>query len=113
MPSTTPQLIHLPPSLPSPLLTIQPQTETEAILIAALQEYQNLNETLTNQNIALQSHNLLNEVYCGNVKSALQFQGKKKEKGKQTLTGSLACLVTGDEFYEARVNMQKESQIEE
>ena len=111
MPSTTPQLIHLP--LPSPLLTIQPQTETEAILIAALREYQNLNETLTNRNIALQSHNLLNEVYCSNTKSALQFQGKKKEKGKQTLTGGLACLVTGDEFYEARVNMQKESQIEE
>lgn len=111
MPSTTPQLIHLP--LPSPLLTIQPQTETEAILIAALREYQNLNETLTNRNIALQSHNLLNEVYCGNAKGALQFQEKKKEKGKQTLTGGLACLVTGDEFYEARVNMQKESQIEE
>ena len=52
-------------------------------------------------------------MYCGNAKGALQFQEKKKEKGKQTLTGGLACLVTGDEFYEARVNMQKESQIEE
>jgi hypothetical protein len=112
MPSTAPQLIHLPQT--SPLLTIQPQTETEAILLAALREYQNLNDSLTNRNIALQSHNLLNEVYCGNAKGALQFQEKKKQtKGKGTLTGILACLVTGDEFYEARVNMQKESRIEE
>jgi hypothetical protein len=112
MPSTIPQLIHLPQ--PSPLLTIEPRTETEAILLAALREYQNLNQSLTNRNIALQSHNLLNEVYCGNAKGALQFQEKKKQKkGQGTLTGGLACLVTGDEFYEARVNMQKESQVEE
>jgi hypothetical protein len=53
-------------------------------------------------------------MYCGNAKGALQFQEKKKQKkGQGTLTGGLACLVTGDEFYEVRVNMQEECWIEE
>jgi hypothetical protein len=111
MPTTTTQTICLPQL--SPLLSIQPQTETEILLLAALRESHHANENLANRNIALQSHNLLNEAYCGNAKGALQFQEKKKQKkGQGTLPEGLACLVTGDTFYESRVNMEKDQRID-
>ena len=101
MPKTLIQtIIH---SKPSPLLAIQPKTKTEILLLAALRESQINNETLADQNIALQATNILNEVYCSNAKGALQFQEDKK---KQKTTGGalpdgLARVLTADKFYEA------------
>jgi len=93
---------------PSPLLTIQPKTETELLLIAALQESQEMNDSLANQNVAKQASNLLNEVYCSNTKGALQTQeNKRKKKGTGTLPDGLACVLAADEFYEAHVNFEK------
>ena len=107
MPTTLTQTITR--SKPSPLLSIQPKTETELLLIAALRESQEMNDSLTNRNIALQASNLLNEVYCGNAKGALQTQeNKRKKKGTGTLPDGMACVLTADEFYEARVNFEKE-----
>jgi hypothetical protein len=95
MPTTTTQTICFPQL--SPLLSIQPQTEMEILLLTALRESHHANENLANRNIAPQSHNLLNEAYCGNAKGALQFQEKKKQKkGQGTLPKGLACLVTGN-----------------
>jgi hypothetical protein len=71
MPKTLRQTITR--SKPSPLLAIQPKTETEILLLAVLRESQMNNKTLTDQNIALQATNILNKVYCGNAKGALQF----------------------------------------
>ena len=108
MPKTLTQTITR--SKPSPLLAIQPKTETEILLLAALRESQMNNETLANRNIALQATNILNEVYCGNAKGALQFQEDKKKK-KTTggaLPDGLARVLTADEFYEAHQNFEKE-----
>jgi hypothetical protein len=67
------------------------------------------NETLANQNIALQATNILNEVYCGNAKGTLQFQeDKKKKKTTGTLPDGLACVLTADEFYKACQIFEKE-----
>jgi hypothetical protein len=111
MPTTLTQTITR--SQPSPLLAIQPKTETELLLIAALRESQEMNDSLANRNIALQPTNLLNEVYCGNAKGALQTQeNKRKKKGTGTLPDGLACVLTGDEFYEARVNFEKGQRTE-
>ena len=68
------------------------------------------NKTLADRNIALQATNILNEVYCGNAKGALQFQEDKKKK-KTTggaLPNGLARVLTADEFYEAHQNFEKE-----
>lgn len=112
MPTTITQTIFHPK--PSPLLAIEPKTETEILLLAALQEYQKTNEDLTNRNIALQAGNLLNEVYCGNAKGALQFREEKKgKKGQRTLLEGLPCLLTGDNFYEQRVNLEKGRRADE
>ena len=111
MPSTITQTISLP--RPSPLFSIKPETETEILLLAALRESQETNEKLTNRNIALQANNLLNEVYCGNTKGALQFQeDKRKKKGQGTLPDGLACVLTGDHFYEERVNFEKKQRAD-
>jgi hypothetical protein len=85
------------------------------LLLAALQESHKSNEYLTNQNIALQAGNLLNEVYCAKVKGALQFQEEKKKKKKRqgTLPDGLPRVLTGDRFYEERVNFEKEHEAEE
>ena len=56
MPKTLIQTITR--SKPSPLLAIQPKTETEILLLAALQELQMNNETLADRNIALQATNI-------------------------------------------------------
>ena len=107
MPTTLTQTITH--SKPSPLLAIQPKIETELLLIAALRESQEMNNSLTNQNIALQASNLLNEVYCGNAKGALQTQeNKRKKKGTRSLPDGLACVLTEDKFYEACINFKKE-----
>jgi hypothetical protein len=112
MPTTLTQTITR--SKPSPLLAIEPKTETELLLIAALRESQEMNDSLANRNVALQASNLLNEMYCGNAKGALQTQEKKKEKkkGTGTLPDGLACVLTADEFYEARVNFEKGQRTE-
>jgi hypothetical protein len=111
MPTTLTQTIAR--SKPSPLLSIQPKTETELLLIAALKESQEMNDSLANRNIALQASNLLNEVYCGNAKGALQTQeNKRKKKGTGTLPDGLACVLTADDFYEARVNFEKGQRTE-
>jgi hypothetical protein len=111
MPTTLTQTITR--SKPSPLLSIQPKTETELLLIAALRESEEMNDSLANRNIALQASNLLNEVYCGNAKGALQTQeNKRKKKGTGTLPDGKACVLTADEFYEARVNFEKGQRTE-
>ena len=110
MPSTLTQTITR--SKPSPLLLLQPKTETEILLMAALRESQEANDSLLNRNIALQAGNLLNEVYCGNTKTALQTQETKKKKVTGTLQDGLARVLTADESFEARVNLEKEQMNE-
>jgi hypothetical protein len=113
MPTTLTHTISHPQ--PSPLLSIQPTTEIEVLLLAALQESHKSNEYLTNRNIALQAGNLLNEAYCAKAKGALQFQEEKKKKKKRqgTLPDGLPRVLTGDRFYEERVDFEKERRAEE
>jgi hypothetical protein len=110
MPSTLTQTITR--SKPSPLLLLQPKTETEILLMAALRESQEANDSLLNRNIALQAGNLLNEVYCGNAKTALQTQEAKRKKVTGTLPDGLARVLTADEFFEARQNFEKDQRSE-
>jgi len=110
MPSTLTQTITH--SKPSPLLALQPQTENEILLMAALRESQEINDSLLNRNIALQAGNLLDEVYCGNAKVALQTQETKKKKVTGTLPDGLACVLTADEFFEAWVDFEREQRSE-
>jgi hypothetical protein len=110
MPSTLTQTITR--SKPSPLLSLQPKTETEILLMAALRESHEINDSLLNRNIALQAGNLLNEVYCGNAKTALQTQETKKKKVTGTLPDGLARVLTADDFFEARENFEKEQRSE-
>lgn len=110
MPSTLTQTITR--SKPSPLLSLQPKTETEILLMAALRESQEANDSLLNRNIALQAGNLLNEVYCGNAKTALQTQETKRKKVTGTLPDGLARVLTADDFFKARVNFEKEQRNE-
>lgn len=110
MPTTLPTTI--PRTTSQPLLAIKPQTDVEAILLAALQESQAEAEALRSRNIALRAGNLLNQVYCGNTRSQLQAQDeKKKRKGKGKLTGK-PRLLSGDAFYEERVEFEKEKRAE-
>ena len=106
IPSTLTQTITR--SKPSPLIALQPQTENEILLMAALRESQEINNSLLNRNIALQAGNLLNEVYCGNAKAALQTQETKKKKVTGTLPDGLARVLTADEFFKARVDFERE-----
>lgn len=111
MPTTLPEAI--PFTAPQPLLTIQPQTDIEALLLAALQESRAESDTLRSRNIALHAGNLLNQVYCGNTRSQLQAQDEKKKwKGKGKLTGK-ARLLSGDEFYEERQEFERAKRAED
>ncbi|KAJ3493097.1 hypothetical protein NLJ89_g11092 [Agrocybe chaxingu] len=116
MPTTIPHTIPTHVPAPPPLLSIQPQTETEVLLLAALRESHDTNSKLASQNIELQANNLLNEVYCGKVKSQLQHQEEKKKgghTGKEMLKANgLGHLLTGDEFYEARQEHEKHKRLE-
>jgi hypothetical protein len=78
--------------------------------MAALRESQEANDSLLNQNIALQAGNLLIEVYCGNAKTALQTQPEeaKWKKVTGTLLDGLAHVLTTDEFFDARQNFEEE-----
>ncbi|CAA7271085.1 unnamed protein product [Cyclocybe aegerita] len=116
MPTTIPHTIPTHVPAPPPLLSIQPQTETEVLLLAALRESHDTNSKLASRNIELQANNLLNEVYCGKAKSQLQHQEEKKKggcTGKETLKADgLGRLLTGDEFYEARQEHEKRKRLE-
>jgi hypothetical protein len=110
MPSTLTQTITR--SKPSPLLLLVPKTETEILLMAALRESQEINDSLLNRNIALQAGNLLNKVYCSNAKTALQTQETKRRKVTGTLPDGLARVLTADDFFEAQENFEKEQRSE-
>jgi hypothetical protein len=60
----------------------------------------------------LQAGNLLNEVYCGNAKTALQTQETKRRKVTGTLPDGLARVLTADDFFEAQENFEKEQRSE-
>ena len=112
MPTTLPQ--YIPRPLPQPLLSIQPQTKNEILLLTALKEAEAPNTALQQRNIGLQCGNILNEVYCGNTRTQLQAQDEKQKKKKVggTLTG-LSVLLSGDEFYEQRQESEKQKRVEQ
>jgi len=80
---------------PTPLLSIDPQTDNEILLLAALREAEARNQILLNHTIELQASNILNEAYCGKLKR------------------HLARVLTGDAFYEAVVEFRKAKDAEE
>lgn len=110
MPTTLPETIA---STPEPLLSIQPQTDIEALLLAALQESRAESDALRSRNIVLRAANTLNQIYCGNTRSQLQAQDEKKtKKSKGKLTGK-ARLLSGDDFYEEWQEFEREKRTEE
>jgi hypothetical protein len=114
MSHTTTQIIPS-QSTPTHPLSIEPQTDNEILLLAALQESEAHNQILLNHTIELQASNILNEAYCSKLKWHLAHQeNKKKDKGKGTLVGDgLPCVLTGDAFYEAVVEFKKAKVAEE
>ena len=99
---------------PTPPLSIEPQTDNEILLLAALCESEACNQILLNCTIELQASNILNEAYCGKLKWHLTRQENKKDKGKGTLVGDgLPWVLTGDAFYEAVVEFKKAKVAEE
>ena len=116
MPKTTPQATSLP--TPSPFLDLVPENDREVLLLAALRESQAQNQDLINRNLRLQTGNVLNEVYLANTRARLEAKDEKRKKKKNTtgVIGTLnghAVLVTGDTFYEARVEHERQKRAEE
>lgn len=116
MSHTTTQIIPS-QSAPTHPLSIEPQTDNEILLLAALRESEARNQILLNRTIELQASNILNEAYCGKLKRHLAHQENKmkdKGKGKGTLVGDgLPRVLTGDAFYEAVVEFKKAKAAEE
>ena len=102
-------------STPTPPLSIEPQTDNEILLLAALHESEAHNQVLLNCTIQLQAGNILHEAYCGKLKQHLAHQeNKKKDKRKGTLVADgLPWVVTGDAFYKVVVELKKLKAAEE
>ncbi|KAF8995505.1 hypothetical protein BDQ17DRAFT_1211977, partial [Cyathus striatus] len=94
------------------LLTITPQTENKALLLAALKETHIDNKNLQGRLVHAQASNLLNEMYCKKVQVELASkENKKKKKGLGKLMGDgLPRMLSGDEFYQKVVERTEQQQ---
>jgi len=81
---------------------MNPRTENEAILLAALRESQEEVAFFKNQVIHLQAAAIINNVHCRKLQAQLYAKLKSKnQKGKRRLLGDgLPRLLSGDKFYE-------------
>ncbi|TFK17584.1 hypothetical protein FA15DRAFT_577952, partial [Coprinopsis marcescibilis] len=86
------------------LLDAQPETTTEAVLIAALREATEEVKGLKQRVVELQASNILNEAYCNKLRFQLAMKEEKsKAKGqkKGKLMGDgLPRMLTSDKFHE-------------
>lgn len=70
-------------------LAIEPKSKNEIILLAALRESEARAEQLKKRTVELQASNVLNEMYCNQLRRQLAYQENKKNepKGKGKLVG--------------------------
>jgi hypothetical protein len=98
------------------LLSIEPKTPNEYVLLDALRDAKARTEGLKRQVLELQAATVLNEMYCNMLRGQLAHQNKKKNtpKGAGKLVGDgLPRLLSGDEFYEKVVEHTERQKREE
>lgn len=112
--STIPPIVSAPILISAILFSdYTPQTPTGIALLAALRESEVQKQQLRKHCIKLQAASILNELYCGKLRTQLAHQEEKKraEKGKGKLMGDgLPCMLTGDDFYKKVVNHEANQQ---
>ncbi|KAG1786740.1 uncharacterized protein HD556DRAFT_1247864 [Suillus plorans] len=92
-------------------LNIQPRTHNEVLLLAALHEAESANAALKRRVIELQATNILNQLYCSQLRGQLANKEAKKQSKKKNgklMSDGLPQLLSSDEFYERVVNHEKE-----
>ena len=106
---TTAQLYTV-PNTTAATLTIEPKTQNEVYLLAALREAENWNACNEVYQYELQASNILNEAYTERLRKALETKEEKRSKRRTTkLVGDgLPRVLTGDKFYELAVEKGKE-----
>jgi hypothetical protein len=91
-------------------LSIQPKTDNERILLAALHESTDQSEYQKRRNLEIQAAGILNATYCKSLaeKLAAQENAKSKSKKKKLMSDGLPVLLTDDFFYEKVVEFEAE-----
>lgn len=93
------------------ILSIQPRTHNEVLLLSALHETESANAALKQCVIELQATNILNQLHCSQLCGQLANQEAKKQSKKKNgklMSDGLPRLLSSDEFYERVVNHEKE-----
>ncbi|TFK18352.1 hypothetical protein FA15DRAFT_603414 [Coprinopsis marcescibilis] len=117
MPHIAPETIS--PSAPAninSLLKIIPKSETEALLISALDQLQGENEHLRSWVIRLQAASILNEGHCNMLRFRLAAKEERAKKGGgrgKLLGDGLPRLLSGDDFFEKVVEFTEWQKAQE
>jgi hypothetical protein len=92
------------------LLDTEPKTRAERELLAGLQEAESREKAWRERVEILQAANVLNEAYCAMLRGQLENLEKKKSKKKSSrlMGDGLPRLLSGDAFYEAVVEHDKQ-----
>ncbi|KIK36679.1 hypothetical protein CY34DRAFT_93971, partial [Suillus luteus UH-Slu-Lm8-n1] len=93
------------------ILSIQPRTHNEVLLLSALCEAESANAALKRCVIELQATNVLNQLHCSQLRGQLANQEAKKQSKKKNgklMSDGLPQLLSGDEVYERVMNHEKE-----
>ncbi|KAG2045255.1 hypothetical protein BDR03DRAFT_848963 [Suillus americanus] len=93
------------------VLSIQPSTHNEVLLLSALHKAESANAGLKRCVIELQATNVLNQLYCLQLRGQLANQEAKKQSKKKNgklMSDGLPRLLSSDEFYERVMNHEKE-----
>jgi hypothetical protein len=99
-------------------LNIEPKTDAEVLLLAALRESCDENENHRCRILELQATNILNEAYCKALKEKLAFRLEKEKKGKgkgkgKLMGDGLPVMLTADWFYERVVEFEADTRRKE
>ena len=93
------------------VLSIQPMTENELLLLSALHESEAHVQHIKVHAFELQASNILNEAYADHLKKQLTAKEEKKGKKKsiKLVSNGLPHLLTADKFYEPAKEKEKEA----
>ena len=96
-------------------LSIEPKTNNERILLAALRESADQLEYQKRRNLEIQATGILNATYCKSLaeKLAVKENAKSKPKKKRLMSDGLPVLLTDDFFYEKVVEFEAEAKRKE
>ena len=95
------------------MLSIQPKTDNEQILLVALHESMDQLEYQMRRNLEIQAAGILNATYCKSLAEKLATQEDTKSKHKKLMSDGLPVLLTDDFFYEKVVEFEAEMRKKE